>query len=74
MSPCDKSALHCLAPVTSQEATPLLINAEQAAEIIHDTWSTTTASCIYMATAKDQNSLSLSQCKITSVGAGHISL
>ena len=43
MPPCDRSALYCLAPVTSQEATPpLLINAEQAAEIIHGMWPTTT--------------------------------
>ena len=46
MPPCDRSALYCLAPVTSQEATPpLLINAEQAAEIIRGTWPTTTPPC-----------------------------
>ena len=44
MPPCDKSALYCLAPVTSQEMTPpLLKNAEQAAEIIRGTWPTTTS-------------------------------
>ena len=39
MPPCDR---YCLAPVTLQEMTPLLINAEQVAEIIRGTWATTT--------------------------------